>query len=112
MNKELTGIELIAKERERQIKEEGWTPEHDNKHIDQEIARAASCYAMPDGYRDMHETLDWKGREVRDNYPDMWPWEPEYWKPTPDNRIRELVKAGALIVAEIDRLLNTGEYSD
>jgi hypothetical protein len=27
------------------------------------------------------------------------------WKPSPDDRFRELVKAGALIAAEIDRLL-------
>jgi hypothetical protein len=42
--------------------------------------------------------------------PDVWPWEPEWWKPkwTPqagrDGRIRELVVAGALLAAEIDRL--------
>jgi hypothetical protein len=33
-----------------------------------------------------------------------WPWDREWWKPTPNNRIRELAKAGALIAAEIDRL--------
>jgi hypothetical protein len=33
-----------------------------------------------------------------------WPWDKGWWKPTPDNRIRELEKAGALIAAEIDRL--------
>lgn len=35
----------------------------------------------------------------------MWPWSDEKWNPEPDNRIRELAKAGALIAAEIDRLL-------
>lgn len=34
----------------------------------------------------------------------MWPFSQEWWKPTPDDRIRELAKAGALIAAEIDRL--------
>ena len=34
----------------------------------------------------------------------LWPWKEAWWKPTPEDRIRELVKAGALIVAEIDRL--------
>lgn len=33
-----------------------------------------------------------------------WPWEARFWKPCPDDRARELVKAGALIAAEIDRL--------
>lgn len=36
--------------------------------------------------------------------PAGWPWHPKWWKPTPDDRIRELAKAGALIAAEIDRL--------
>ncbi len=42
-----TGIELIAQERQRQVSEEGWTAEHDDGHTDQELARAASCYANP-----------------------------------------------------------------
>jgi hypothetical protein len=42
--------------------------------------------------------------------PEEWPWFQERWKPTPDNRIRELVKAGALIAAEIDRMLRLGEH--
>jgi hypothetical protein len=83
----MTGIELIAAERRRQIEAEGWTPEHDDAHRNNELARAAAAYALPDDYRDC----------------DHWPWN-DSWKPTPDDRIRELVKAGALIVAEIDRL--------
>jgi len=33
----------------------------------------------------------------------LWPWGSEWWKPSKDP-IRDLVKAGALIAAEIDRL--------
>jgi hypothetical protein len=33
----------------------------------------------------------------------FWPWDQDWWKPSPDP-IRNLVKAGALIAAEIDRL--------
>jgi hypothetical protein len=36
--------------------------------------------------------------------PKHWPWDLNSWKPSPDNRIKELVKAGALVVAEIERL--------
>lgn len=87
-----TGIELIAEERQRQIDVEGWTPEHDDEHICGEMAQAAACYAHPNIVR----RLDMVG----------WPesWSIDYFKPTPDDRIRELVKAGALIAAEIDRL--------
>lgn len=42
----------------------------------------------------MEKLLVWK----------IWPWDKSWWKPTPDDRIRELIKAGALIAAEIDRL--------
>ena len=96
--KNMTGAELIAKERKRQIEEEHYSPQHDATYnSDGRLARAAACYASPEGYRrlsfpDSHPT------------PEMWPWGAETWRPTPDDRIRELVKAGALIAAEIDRL--------
>lgn len=36
----------------------------------------------------------------------IWPWDDKYWKPTPEDRIKELSKAGALIAAQIDYLQN------
>lgn len=88
-------LELIAEERERQISKEGWTAEHDDEHADQELASAAACYALPDWLR-------YPNDEAR--VPSAWPFEESSWKPSPQDRIRELVKAGALIVAEIERL--------
>lgn len=88
----MTGIELIAAERKRQIEVEGWTAEHDAQHTDGGLAEAAACYAMP-------------RRKSIEIVPYDWPWAVEWWKPTPDDRIRELTKAGALIAAELDRLL-------
>ena len=87
----LTGAELIANERERQMSEEGWDALHDDEHIYGELARAGAIYALPPKYR---------------FYAQAWPpsWDKKWWKPTPQNRIRELTKAGALICAEIDRL--------
>ncbi len=97
-----TGIELIAEERARQISKEGWTPKHDDKHDDEELARAAACYALPSHQRD-EIVCEHRERSITLQC-DLWPWEARWWKPTPDNRVRELVKAGALIAAEIDRL--------
>jgi len=96
----MTGIERIAAERKRQIEVEGWTAEHDDGYGDEQIATVAACYALPISEREhrfcnMSMPLLWY----------LWPWERKCWKPTPDNRIRELEKAGALIAAEIDRLL-------
>lgn len=84
-----SGAELIAIERARQAFIEGWTPEHDDEHEDGELARAAACYADP---------VPWHP------VPPRWPWERRWWKPSPEDRVRELMKAGALIAAEIDRL--------
>lgn len=93
----LTGVDLIAAERRRQIEEEGWTTEHDAGLVEDALARAAAAYATPAHLR---EPL--VGHVVR--MPALWPWAVHAWKPTPEDRVRELVKAGALIAAEIDRL--------
>lgn len=39
----------------------------------------------------------------------LWPWEHRWYKPTPEDRVRELTKAGALIAAAIDDLLRSEE---
>lgn len=95
------GVTLIAAERQRQVDAEGWTAEHDDTHECGELALAAAVYACPP--RDRSDAIKRA----------LWPWgwnsfkgEPMYFdRPTPtDARIRSLVKAGALIAAEIDRL--------
>lgn len=83
------GVMAIATERRRQIETEGWTPEHDDKHAHGEMAAAAACYAV--ACLPKLDIAAW-----------CWPWDASWWKPT--NRRRNLVKAGALIAAEIDRL--------
>ena len=99
-----TGIELIAEERQRQIEKEGWTPEHDDEHSNGELALVASYYAMSEEQRFEELSTDSNPKTP----PTGFPWDSEWWKPTPENRIRELQKAGALIAAEIDRLQNLG----
>lgn len=85
-----TGTELIAEERTRQISGEGWSAEHDDSHKRGELARAGVAYAI-------HALI---GGTQPVN---AWPWELKWWKPS-DEPVRNLVKAGALIAAEIDRL--------
>lgn len=87
-------IDLIYQERGRQITREGYTPAHDDEHGHDELALAAALYALPAELRPFNDG----------EAPDYWPWDDSSWKPTPHDRIRELVKAGALIVAEIERL--------
>lgn len=97
-------IGKIVAERRRQVEEEGWTAEHDDKHDDGEMARAAGCYAShAGGRRDLRWTRGRDGDGVA-YLPRGWPWQWHWswWKPT--TTIRDLIKAGALIVAEIERL--------
>ncbi len=82
----------IAAERRRQMEVEGWTPEHDDAYQEGHLADAAACYALC-----AHDT----GASKR-SIPAWWPWRNEWWKPTTARR--DLVKAGALIAAEIERL--------
>lgn len=96
-------LALIAAERRRHTAA-GWTPEHDDQHDDGSLGFAAASYAHSasklDGFRD----LDRREGVI----PPCWPWSANRWKPSLGNgasgRTRELVKAGALIVAEIERL--------
>jgi hypothetical protein len=94
----------IAAERTRQIEKEGWTAEHDDEHDGGELAKAAACYAL----RGENAVI---GRDAVtiELSKLLWPWDWKWWSPTPNNRIRELEKAGALIAAEIDRLLRLEE---
>ncbi|MCA7945595.1 hypothetical protein [Burkholderia vietnamiensis] len=80
----------VLAERARQVGQEGWTPEHDEKYRDHELSCAAGCYAM--------HTLAYPAGDP----PPAWPWSADWWKPTTHRR--NLVKAGALILAEIEKL--------
>lgn len=77
----------VLAERQRQITHEGWSIEHDDAHEPGELARAGACYAL-------HPTAV---REAEN----LWPWSREWWKP--EGLRRDLVKAGALILAEGDK---------
>lgn len=96
-----TGIELIAEERKRQIEIEGWTIEHDDEHPACNMALAGACYAV-----NVAATYG-KGKALQEMCDRLskivWPWDKKWWKPTPKDPIKQLVKAGALIAAEIDR---------
>lgn len=85
----------VYEERRRQVITEGWTPEHDDHHADGSMALAAALYAIAD---------------EDEPCPPIWPWESHWWKPR-DKR-RNLVRAAALIVAEIERLQRLGESHD
>ena len=79
----------VLAERRRQVKVEGWTPKHDDEHGNGEMALAAAAYAVV-------ARTDAGPREA----PAWWPWDPEWWKPRDERR--NLVRAAALLLAEIE----------
>ena len=101
-----TGAELIADERKRQIEVEGWSAEHDAQYKHNELLIAAMCYLQPESNRMYDRLYESKNPDDINIPTSLWPWDERWWKPTPDNRIKELVKTGALIAAEIDRIQN------
>lgn len=104
-------IEQIADERVRQVTAEGYLHEHDDEHTDCSIAIAAACYAAPHRIYVKRDFADGV------SFVDPWPWHSNFDKrPHEGNTVRSncahgeakrrslLVKAAALIVAEIERI--------
>lgn len=93
----------VINERQRQINQESYSTENDDEYKQNELLRAAVCYAEnvvrrgwvfdsnfgPDVYRE-------------EEVPDLWPWDIDFWKPK--NPRRDLVRAAALLIAEIERM--------
>ena len=106
----LNGVERIAVERKRQIEKEGWDAEHDDENSDGQLADAAVCYALHNYSGDFEITCK-NNHYFIDFWDLLWPWDDDYWKPS-HQKIRNLEKAGALIAAEIDRLLRADVIND
>lgn len=96
----------VMAERQRQIESEGWAEEHDDRHDDRSLALAGVCYAQQYAGRAwlLEDYADGAKRYQADGLPDDWPdsWAVEWWKPKTPRR--DLVRAAALLIAEIERL--------
>jgi len=105
----------VLKERQRQIETEGWSEEHDDEHTDESLILAAVCYALPSNRRrpiKRSEDFDDSGgrgdcpvwRQKIKPVPFLWPisWSVDWWKPK--TKRRDLIKAAALLIAEIERM--------
>ncbi|MFC2970898.1 hypothetical protein ACFOJE_01540 [Azotobacter bryophylli] len=81
----------VLAERRRQVEAEGFAPECDDQYRVGELATAAGCYLLfSDAYPNEGQP------------PAGWPWADSWWKPTTYRQNQ--IKAGALILAEIERL--------
>lgn len=89
------GRDVLA-ERERQIKELQYTPKHDAFYEPGSLARAAGVYALR-AFSDNAEA--WDGGSVA--FENFWPWREESYNPKSPRE--NLVRAAALLLAEIDK---------
>lgn len=94
----MNGSEMISRERKRQILNERRGPRDDMQYKDEELLRAAICYAMSSLDDDRGASVD---------LAEFWPFGHKWWKPR--SREENLVRAGALIAAELDRMRNVAE---
>lgn len=94
------GVRDLLTERRRQVQEKGYPPERDDTYTRGQLADAASAYAFLADARAANPAarLDY----LKAKPPSLWPWGPEQWKPASQRLM--LIKAGALILAELDRL--------
>lgn len=103
----MSGLEDVIAERRRQINEEGWSADHDDQHDKGEMALAAASYAytstLVNSEIEAHKNALWGSPSgVFSVIRHLWRWEPRWFKP--QNKRSDLVRAGALILAEIDRI--------
>lgn len=89
-------------ERLRQVDEEGYNPKHDEKHAPAELAAAAAAYAASAATvalaPDPTDALHFPAWIVQR----LWPWWRETFKPKSPER--DLVRAGALVIAALERI--------
>jgi len=93
-------LRLVMAERHRHKEVEGWTTEHDDAHVGHELALAAAVYAVPG-----HEVTGREESRLRAKVISLWPWSADWFKPSRNDRAREVVKATSLLLAELERLL-------
>jgi hypothetical protein len=101
-----TAATLVEEERYRQRNIKGYTPAHDLTHESGELSQAACCYVVCASAQIRGSRKEEWTAETFENMADCidWPFAKKEWKPSGDP-VRNLVKAAALLGAEIDRIL-------
>lgn len=104
MNPLTQAAQDVLAERARQVSAEGWTPDHDDEHREGAMASAAAVYCLcqegprkPGEPSELHSSRRWEFNILRAIWPSGWHFNPK-------DRRQNLVRAAALLLAEIERL--------
>ena len=95
----------VLAERKRQVGSEGFDTSHDDEHTGGEMVAAAVCYAVYEcpAFTDVEHQKEMDTITESKRHPWWcWPWAGDWWKPK--NHRLNLVRAAALLIAEIERL--------
>jgi len=102
-------IKDVFNERQRQINQEFYSIENDDEYKENELVRAAACYTNNVVSRGWTYSSFDPETYQSEEAPDFWPWDLDFWKPK--NPRADLVRAAALLIAEIDRMDRAQEQS-
>lgn len=100
-------LELVAKERVRQIVEKGYTPQHDDEHTDGSLADAGAAYGA------QKEPFIFLDEEIRKiilknfgyRMRTLYPWCPAFDSHEKHDRKTNLIIGAAFFMAEYERLI-------
>jgi hypothetical protein len=97
----------ILAERQRQVEQEGFTPSRDDAgHRARQLSLAAYSYIGHYAARAWAFAQGLHHEYRTESAPFTWPWDEAWWKPKSPRR--DLVRAAALLIAEIERLDREG----
>lgn len=86
-------VDKLIAERERVQNEEGWSALNDDSYVDTQLPRAAVCYLLLNPLRtNIYYNI----------IGELWPFSASWWKPKDPEQ--DLIRAGQLIIAELERL--------
>lgn len=100
----------MCAERRRQIEQEGFDKAHDDAHVPGELARAGATYAWLASLSEGERAIVGANPGAAGVVQRLWPWE-LHWLKLKDPR-REMVIAGALILAELERKRDRNAVDD
>lgn len=106
----VVGTKLIEQYREEQISKHNWSVQHDiDVNKDGQLVQAAVSYLSATNRVRLKTAYGLMTVRPLDIWPSNWDTN---WFKANDDKIKNLSKAGALIAAEIDRLLQTSDNVD